>query len=119
MAVLIVESADVHRLHAPEYCLTGSGWRMRDRDPSPWSVGNPAAAAAELAASRGADELKSVYWFTSDSRSTTDLTGLRLQSRIAPNEPFTLYMVTAIDETGEGSDEILSDFLEDAPLLTP
>jgi hypothetical protein len=119
VAVLIVESEDVHRLHAPEYCLTGSGWRMRDRAPSPWSVGNPAAAAAGLAASRGTDELKSVYWFTSDSRSTSDLTGLRLQSRIAPNEPFTLYMVTAIDETGEGSDEILSDFLEDAPWQTP
>ena len=119
VAVLIVESEDVHRLHAPEYCLTGSGWRMKHRASSPWSVGNPTAAAAELAASRGVDELKSVYWFTSDSRSTTDLTGLRLQSRLAPREAFTLYMVTAIDETGEGSDQILSDFLGDAPWLTP
>lgn len=119
VAVLVVESEDLHRLHAPEYCLTGSGWRMTDRAPSPWSVGTPGAAAAQLAASRGADELRSVYWFTSDSRSTTDLTGLRLQGRIVPDEPFTLYMITAIDETGEGSEAILSDFLQDAPWLTP
>jgi hypothetical protein len=82
-------------------------------------VGNPEAAAAVLAASRGTDELKSVYWFTSDSRSTTDLAGLRLQSRVAPREPFTLYMVTTIGETGDGSDEILADFLHDAPWRKP
>jgi len=119
VAVLIVESGDVHRLHAPEYCLSGSGWKMEYRESSPWSVGEPSAAAAELVASRDTNELKGVYWFSSDSRSTTDLTGLRLQSRLVPKEAFTLYMVTAIGEAGEGSDQVLSDFLADAPWQSP
>ena len=119
VAVLIVESDDVHRLHAPEYCLSGSGWRMEQRDSSPWSVGKPAAAAARLMASRGTQELKGVYWFSSDSRSTTDLTGLRLQSRLMPKESFTLYMVTAIGAEGEESDRVLSDFLAAAPWQIP
>jgi EpsI family protein len=119
VAVLIVESEDVHRLHAPEYCLSGSGWKMEYRASSPWSVGEPSATAAELVASRNAKELQGVYWFSSDSRSTTDLTGLRLQSRLVPEEAFTLYMVTSIGEAGEESDQVLSDFLADAPWQSP
>lgn len=119
VAVLIVEADDIHRLHAPEYCLTGSGWQMGQRERSPWVVGHRETAAALLTASRQGDHLKSVYWFSSASRSTTDLMGLRLQNRLAPQESFTLYMVTAIDNSGAGSVQTLQAFLAEAPWKSP
>jgi len=108
VSVLIVESDDVHDLHAPEYCLSGSGWILRtpksDSDTSPQlPLALPTSAAQALEAVRGRQRLSSLYWFSSASRSTANLAGLRLQSRLAPDEPFTLYLFTAIAQVGDSA----------------
>ena len=115
VVVLIVESDDVHKLHPPEYCLSGSGWQVEQSGLSTWAFGHIAAVAAGLRASRDGSELKAVYWFSSRSRSTADLVGLRLRSGLVPDEPFTLYMVTAIAAVKASSEHVLADFLAAAP----
>lgn len=118
VSVLIVDSDDVHDLHAPEYCLSGSGWVIGDapdaaRAAEPLAL--PEAASAELDGRRGPQRLAGVYWYSSPSRSTADLAGLRLQSRLAPGEPFSLYMISAVDAGGGSPRRTLSAFLRDAP----
>jgi hypothetical protein len=118
VSVLIVESEDVHRIHSPEYCLSGSGWQVQGRARAPWTLGPKATAAETLTATRGGQSIKGVYWFSSPSRSTLDLAGLRLQSRLAPGEAFTLYLVTVLEAPGQDQDQVLQAFLAAAPWLS-
>lgn len=123
--VLIVESDDVHDLHAPEYCLSGSGWVLDGRDANDAndarrpleSLALPTRAAGELTGARDRQRLSSVYWFSSASRSTADLAGLRVQSSLAPDEPFTLFMITAIADADADDPprQTLAEFLKVAP----
>lgn len=122
VSVLIVESDNVHDLHAPEYCLSGSGWRLGDRDADDAtgplaSLVLPTTAVNELTAVRDRQRLSSAYWFSSASRSTADLTGLRMRSSLAPDEPFTLFMITAIADadSADTSRQTLAEFMQAAP----
>jgi len=123
VSVLVVESDDVHDLHTPEYCLSGSGWVIgKPESGAPVSpAGGEAlpltAAAVEITAARGEQRLAGVYWFSSASRSTPDLTGLRLQSRLAPEEPFALYLISAVVPAGASARTPLIAFLREAPWL--
>jgi len=117
VALLIVETDDVHDLHAPEYCLTGGGWQTEHRGTAAFPVGPGGARVSSIGVRRGEDRLQSVYWFSSSARSTTDLVGLRLQNRIDPNERFTLYLVSALDNDPDTSQIALREFLGAAPWL--
>jgi hypothetical protein len=119
VSVLVVESDDVHDLHTPEYCLSGSGWQLsRDRplraeDGLVFGATVPAAGA--LAAARGEHRLAGVYWFGSDERSTDDIAGLRLQRRLSPDGPWRLTLVTALGDTGNAPEPALRRFVRNAP----
>jgi hypothetical protein len=117
VSVLVVESDDVHDLHPPEYCLSGSGWVIGSADSGGADALPLAAAAAEISAIRDDQRLAGVYWFSSASRSTPDLSGLRLQSRLVPGEPFTLYLITAVEPARAAPRQRLADFLRAAPWL--
>ena len=117
VALLIVETDDVHDLHAPEYCLTGGGWQTEHRGTGAFPIGPAGARVSTLGVRRGQDRLQSWYWFSSSKRSTTDLVSLRLQHRIDPDERFTLYLVSALDNDPKTSQVTLRDFLEAAPWL--
>jgi hypothetical protein len=115
VSLLIVESGDVHRIHSPEYCLGGSGWQVSARSLLTWTLGPQGAAGERLAARRGDQTLTGVYWYSSPSRSTLDLPGLRLQSRLVRGESFALYLATVYDAAPGEQDAVLRDFLSAAP----
>jgi hypothetical protein len=122
VSVLVVESGDVHELHAPEYCLTGSGWVLGTPAATAAAAGDGpglplTAAAAEISGEGAGQALAGVYWFSSASLSTADLAGLRLRSRLAPGEPFTLYLVTAVESAAPAARRQLTAFLREAPWL--
>jgi hypothetical protein len=120
VSVLIVETRDIHDLHAPEYCLSGSGWvfetgaaERQEAKTEPLPL--PIDSAAELSAARGDLRLAGVYWYSSASRSTADFAGLRMAGRGSPGEPFTLYLISAVGEAGGSPRETLASFLREAP----
>jgi hypothetical protein len=123
VSVLLVESDDVHALHTPEYCLSGSGWRLsRDealRDAERLGFGADAPAAGVLTAARGGQRLAGVYWFSSPQRSSGDLAGLRLQRRLTPGERYSMTLVTAVGDAEARADQALADFVRDAPWTVP
>jgi hypothetical protein len=94
ISLLIVEGGDGHRIYSPEYCLGGSGWWVSARSPLTWTLGPQGAVGERLAARRGDQTLTGIYWYSSPSRSTLDLPGLRLQSRLVRGESFALYRAT-------------------------
>jgi hypothetical protein len=119
VSVLVVESDDVHDLHTPEYCLSGSGWQLsRDRSlraEDGLVFGGTVPAAGALAAARGAHRLAGVYWFGSDEGSTDDIAGLRLQRRLSPDGPWRLTLVTALGDTRNAPEPALRRFVRNAP----
>jgi hypothetical protein len=128
VSVLLVESDDVHDLHTPEYCLSGSGWRLtRDRSMVPddgLSFGGDAGAAADgprppaagvLTAVRGRQRLAGLYWFSTPERSSGDLAGLRLQRRLSPESRYGMTLVTAVGAAEQDAEETLAAFVRDAP----
>jgi hypothetical protein len=123
VSVLLVESDDVHALHTPEYCLSGSGWRLsRDealRDADGLGFGAEAPAAGVLTAARGRQRLSGVYWFSSPQRSSGDLAGLRLQRRLTPGERYSMTLVTAVGDADASAEQALGDFVREAPWTAP
>ena len=123
VGVLLVESDDVHDLHTPEYCLSGSGWRLYRDGPlsadEGLSFGARTPAAGALAAVRGDQRLAGVYWFASNSGTTDDLAGLRLQRRAATAGPVSMTLITSIGEGLQAPDRVLADFVRDAPWAVP
>ncbi|MBK1630593.1 hypothetical protein CKO31_07510 [Thiohalocapsa halophila] len=122
VSVLLVESDDVHDLHTPEYCLSGSGWSLlRDApltaaDGPALAFGDAIPAAGALTAVRGGQRLAGVYWFGSDTRSTDDLAGLRLQRRLSDG-PWRMILVTAVGDGDQRPEPALRRFVRDAPWL--
>jgi len=123
VSVLLVESDNVHDLHTPEYCLSGSGWRLsRDealRDADGLGFGAEAPAAGVLTAARGRQRLSGVYWFSSPQRSSGDLAGLRLQRRLTPGQRYSMTLVTAVGDADASAERALGDFVREAPWTAP
>jgi hypothetical protein len=123
VSVLLVESDDVHDLHTPEYCLSGSGWSLlRDvplaaGDAPQLEFRHPAPAAGALTAVRGGQRLAGVYWFGSDARSTDDIAGLRLHRRLHGDGPWRMILVTAVGDSARSPEPVLRRFVRDAPWL--
>lgn len=120
ISVLIAESDDVHDLHAPEYCLSGSGWVIGNAEAAETATALPlpVQTTGELAAARGDQRLAGVYWYSSPTRSTADIAGLRL-ARTGADEPFTLYLITAVGNAGGDARAQLASFLRAATWLRP
>jgi hypothetical protein len=117
IVVLFVTASDIHQLHNPEYCLTGSGWRIQNHERNLWHIGAAATPIKAIRATKNNKKLTSLYWFSSSTHSSIDIAGVRLQHQLDADGPVTLYQLTALEDTREASDHMLQQFLEAAPWI--
>ncbi|MEM6911672.1 MAG: exosortase C-terminal domain/associated protein EpsI [Verrucomicrobiota bacterium] len=67
VGVLIASSeGNRHNLHPPEYCFTGSGWQIADRQAIEGPVGSQGqdAAITRIRVRRGQESLAGLYWYS-------------------------------------------------------
>jgi hypothetical protein len=117
IVALFVTASNIHQLHNPEYCLTGSGWRIQSHEQNLWPTGSAATPVRAIRATRNNNRLTSLYWFSSSTRSSLDIAGVRLQHQRDADGPVTLYQLTALEDNQQASDHMLTQFLEAAPWI--
>jgi hypothetical protein len=117
IVALFVTASNIHQLHNPEYCLTGSGWRIQSHEQNLWPTGSAATSVKAIRATRNNTRLTSLYWFSSSTRSSLDIAGVRLQHQLDADGPVTLYQLTALGSNQQASDHMLKQFLEAAPWI--
>jgi hypothetical protein len=117
IVVLFVTASDIHQLHNPEYCLTGSGWRIQSHERDLWRQGATDIPIKAIRATRNNKKLTSLYWFSSSTHSSIDIAGVRLQHQLDADGPVTLYQLSTLEDSQEVSDRMLKQFLEVAPWI--
>lgn len=111
VSLLKVVSDNIHDIHTPEYCWTGSGWQVIERTPlkdgeESWLP----AAATQLTLRQNKRDLTIVYWFTNGEFSTGEVSDLRLWDRFSDSKHYDLHILTDLVTTGASTD-LLSDFV--------
>lgn len=116
VALLNISSDNIHQLHTPEYCWTGSGWQVTERRTlSANQSSNPLPASTTFLKLRREDtELSLIYWFSNEELSTGDIADLRIHSKLFSDTSQHLTIVSSMNnQPGQATASVI-EFLQDS-----
>ena len=113
VAFLKVIAENVHDIHTPEYCWTGSGWQVIERNALNYSPENRIvpAAATQLRLRQGNEELEIVYWFSNGEHSTGEISNLRLLDKFSGVGKYNLQILTGLNSPNDIPIETIANFI--------
>jgi hypothetical protein len=113
VAILTISTDDMHRLHTPEYCWTGGGWQVTQRQSLPPEKDfNPLPAAVTyLTLKRNNTELSLLYWFSDQNHSTGEISDLRLTTPFNQRQTTRLFIVSSLNPNDKNHQQTVTDFL--------
>ena len=93
-ALVVNSGGNIHKIHPPEYCLTGSGWQIADRLNRSIAVGKDDVPVKFISANRAGQRILGCYWFSSDAFSTSSYFTFRKACRQYSNRDWSLFFLT-------------------------
>ncbi len=101
-------------LHPPEYCLLGSGWKIKERLIANLRAGDTPIRVSSLVFQRDHLRLYGVYWLSSPDRSTSSHAAFRRSGKALKNEQWHLFFLTTPTGSESGlSHSRIENFLSD------
>jgi len=114
--VLFVDSKeDIHRLHAPEYCLMGSGWKIIRRNIQKIPIPGKDVLIQMIVAKRKHQTNIFYYWFSSNESSTPSYLALRHFYKYKSKQNWRLYQISTVGDS-LSSEQLLNNFVKEGLL---
>ncbi len=92
--VHVLPGKDIHKIHAPEYCMTGGGWQIEQRYKLSIKLKTGTFPVSCVLISLDGQHAYLYYWYSSSERSTTSQSTFR--KAYNPNESWQAYQFAVV-----------------------